>query len=126
MDLEIFLYRSTFTAITASSPLFNQPSSHGTARPPVVPCLRNGGIRFTIIGNKYYFEPSSSAAHHLQQRLKAKLGDVRSAVDDDFIELAISRRHLHNQKENLEEEDDLLLANAVQIEQQDLFPQLFA
>jgi len=30
-DLEIFLYRSTFTAITASSPLFNQPSSHGTA-----------------------------------------------------------------------------------------------
>ncbi|CAK9224671.1 unnamed protein product [Sphagnum troendelagicum] len=31
MDLEIFLYRSTFTAITASSPLFNQPSSHGTA-----------------------------------------------------------------------------------------------
>ncbi|CAK9224670.1 unnamed protein product [Sphagnum troendelagicum] len=95
-------------------------------RPPVVPCLRNGGIRFTIIGNKYYFEPSSSAAHHLQQRLKEKLGDVRSAVDDDFIQLAISRRHLHNQKENLEEEDDLLLANAVQIEQQDLFPQLFA
>lgn len=33
---------------------------------------------------------------------------------------------LHNQKENLEEEDDLLLANPVQIEQQDLFPQLFA
>lgn len=31
MDLEIFLYRSTFTAVTASSPLFNQPSSHGTA-----------------------------------------------------------------------------------------------
>ncbi len=28
MDLEIFLYRSTFTAITVSSPLFNQPSSH--------------------------------------------------------------------------------------------------
>jgi hypothetical protein len=34
--------------------------------------------------------------------------------------------NLHNQKENLEEGDDLLLANAVQIEQQDLFPQLFA
>jgi hypothetical protein len=60
-------------------------------RPPVVPCLKNGGIRFTIIGNEYYFEPSCSAAHHLQQRLKAKLGDVRSAVDDDFIQLAISR-----------------------------------
>ncbi|CAM6046357.1 unnamed protein product [Sphagnum compactum] len=54
-------------------------------------CLKNGGIRFTIIGNKYYFEPSSSAAHHLQQRLKAKLGDVRSAMDDVFIQLAISR-----------------------------------
>lgn len=62
----------------------------------MVPCLRNGGIRFTIIGNKYYFEPSSSAAHHLQQRLKAKLGDVRSAVDDDFIQLAISRRQLYS------------------------------
>ncbi|CAM6072705.1 unnamed protein product [Sphagnum tenellum] len=109
-----------------NSNLLDQADLDCFDRPPVVPCLRNGGIRFTIIGNKYYFEPSSSAAHHLQQRLKAKLGDVRSAVDDDFIELAISRRHLHNQKENLEEEDDLLLANAVQIEQQDLFPQLFA
>jgi hypothetical protein len=56
-----------------------------------MPCLKNGSIRFTIIRNKYYFEPSSSAAHHLQQRLEAKLGDVRSAVDDDFIQLAISR-----------------------------------
>ncbi len=56
-----------------------------------MPCLKNGGIRCTIIGNEYYFEPSCSAAHHLQQRLKPKLGDVRSAVDDDFIQLAISR-----------------------------------
>jgi hypothetical protein len=33
---------------------------------------------------------------------------------------------LHKRKENLEEEDDLQLTNAAQIEQQDLFPQLFA